>query len=526
MRPILPDAMTSPDFLYDQVPYDGLPQPRAHPSALSAMARVFGLASPPTESCRILELGCGSASNLTSIALTLPGARCVGLDLSEKAIARGRSRAAEVGLDNLTLSVGSILEVSEALGRFDYILCHGVFSWVPREAQDALLKICRDNLQENGVAFVSYNTYPGWHLRAVARDLMRYHVTGVLDPVERVAQARAILDLATRFADPATAAYRAVIEEEAREIGTFEDWYLLHDSLAEVNTPVYFHEFVERAAAAGLQYIASDRFPHWETRLSPEVTRTLAPLDRIRREQYLDFLYNRTFRRSLLCHAGIRLLPAPAAEPMAALWVSADAVPLPGEAAAAPGSHRKFHIRGCHELTTDHPVLAVVLDTLYDAAPAALSFGQLAGRVAPRLPGLDRPEDLKRDLLAGLLLLFQTNAIDLWTRPFDLPARPGERPRASRLAQREAREKAVVTNLKHQLVQLEPTARALLHLCDGSRDQEDLVAALVAALDADELELRGPDGQPVRDAAKAREIAAEAVPATLATLNRLALLSE
>lgn len=526
MPSVLPEAMSTPDFLYDRVPYDGLPQPRSHPSALSAMARVFGLSSPPPEHCRVLELGCGSAANLISIALTLPRARCAGLDLSEKAIVRGRGRAAQVGLANVDLSVGSILEVSAALGRFDYILCHGVFSWVPQEAQDALLRICRDNLADNGIAFVSYNTYPGWHLRAVARDLMRYHVAGVLDPAERVAQARAVLDLAARFADTPTPAYRGVLEEEAREIGTFEDWYLLHDSLADVNAPVYFQEFVERAAKAGLQYVASDRFPQWETRLPPDVAKALAPVtDRIRREQYLDFLTNRTFRRSLLCHAGIALQASPSAEAVPALYVSADALPLAG-APGDPEGSRKFTIRGGHELATDHPLLSAALDALSEAAPATLSFGQLAGRVAARVPGSGTPEELKRDLSAGLLLLFRANALDFWTRPFALPPEPGDHPRASPLARLEARDRTVLTNLKHQLVQPDPTARAVLGLCDGSRDREALVAAIVASTSGEELELRDPDGRPVHDAAKIREIAAAAVPAALSSLARLALLSE
>jgi methyltransferase-like protein len=516
--------MSSPDSLYDQVPYDGLPQPRAHPSALSAMARLFGLSSPPTERCRVLELGCGSAANLISIALTLPGARCVGIDLSQKAIERGTSRAREIGLSNLTLSVGSLLEVSKALGRFDYILCHGVFSWIPRDAQDALLRICRENLEEKGVAFVSYNTYPGWHLRAVARDLMRYHIAGFPDPAERVEQARAILDLAVRFSDPLTPAYRGVIEEEAREVAGFDDWYLLHDSLADCNTPLYFREFVERAAEAGLQYVADDRFPRWETRLPPEVVRTLTPLpDRIRREQYMDFLFNTTFRRSLLCHAGVRVLPAPAAEPIAALWVSADAVSI---ASTGSDAARKFHIRECRELTTDHPMLSAVLDVLADVAPATLTFGQLAGRVATRVPNLTGPDELRRDLLAGLLLLFRTNAIDLWTRPFELPTEAGQRPRASPLARLEAREKSVITNLKHQLAQGDPTTLAVLGLCDGTRDREALVEAIVAETEASRLELLDPEGHPVRDPAKIREVAAAAVPASLAMLARLALLSE
>ena len=35
-----------------------------------------------------------------------------------------------------------------------------------------VLEICQRHLAPNGVAYISYNTYPGWHIRGIARDIM------------------------------------------------------------------------------------------------------------------------------------------------------------------------------------------------------------------------------------------------------------------------------------------------------------------------------------------------------------------
>ena len=104
------------------------------------------------------------------MALALPGASLVGVDAAPKAIARGQGLVAELGLDNVTLQARRIEEHSPAAGAFDYVIAHGVYSWVPAAVRDRLLAICREALTDAGVAYVSYNALPGGRLRdALAR---------------------------------------------------------------------------------------------------------------------------------------------------------------------------------------------------------------------------------------------------------------------------------------------------------------------------------------------------------------------
>src|SRR5438067_313897 len=172
------DAATS----YDAVPYESLPFVDTHPSRVAAVARLHGLNPPAVERCRVLELGCAHGSNLIPMAVTLPESRFVGIDLSRRQIADGQNVVAALGLTNIDLQPLSILDVDEKLGVFDYVICHGVYSWVPAEVQRKILDICARQLSPDGVALVSYNTYPGWFVRQMVRELMLYHVGPVAEP--------------------------------------------------------------------------------------------------------------------------------------------------------------------------------------------------------------------------------------------------------------------------------------------------------------------------------------------------------
>ena len=167
---------------YDEVPYADRVQPATHPDRLAVVATLYGMDPAPPDRCRVLELGCAGGANLIALAETLPGSDFVGIDLSPRQIASGRQKVQALGLTNVELRAMSLVDIGEAFGRFDYILCHGVYSWVPAEVRDAILAISSANLMPQGVAYVSYNCYPGWHARAAAREMMCYRAGRFEDP--------------------------------------------------------------------------------------------------------------------------------------------------------------------------------------------------------------------------------------------------------------------------------------------------------------------------------------------------------
>ena len=146
---------------YDEVPYESHAFPQSHPDRLAAIGRLFGMNPASVENCRVLELGCASGGNLIPMAYQLPGSEFVGVDNSQREVDLGRKVIADVALPNVRIEHASILDVDASWGTLDYILAHGVYSWVPDHVQDKMLAIASANLTPQGVAYVSNNTYPG-----------------------------------------------------------------------------------------------------------------------------------------------------------------------------------------------------------------------------------------------------------------------------------------------------------------------------------------------------------------------------
>ncbi|MBK7397873.1 MAG: class I SAM-dependent methyltransferase [Myxococcales bacterium] len=275
---------------YEAVPYTSLPYPRTHPDHLCSMARLAGIAAPAVEGAAVLEIGCGSGGNLLPMAAHLPHARFVGVDLAAAELARAPFVPSNV---ELRATSGTTVE-----GRFDYVIAHGVWSWIPEDDRRALLAAIRRVLTPTGVAFVSYNVLPGWHLRGAFRAMLRAHTAG-RGAGEAVSAAKELLAYLDRSA-PRTGAYRAALDEERARLAAADDGYLFHELLEEHNHPVSVETFVAEAGAAGLSFLCeADPLanPTAGTR------RALLPLvgdDPIAVERALDWARGRSFRCSLL----------------------------------------------------------------------------------------------------------------------------------------------------------------------------------------------------------------------------------
>jgi SAM-dependent methyltransferase len=471
------------DTAYDHVPYPGHPHAETHPNRLAAIARLFGVDAPAVATARVLEVACGDGGNLIPIACSLPGARCVGFDLAPTAIERGRARIAQLGIANARLEVADLTTVGTAFGTFDYVIAHGLYSWVPRPVRDALLALVRDSLSPNGVALMSYNTYPGWHVGRLVREALRFHTREVGDPGERVAQAKALLDFLA-VAHPAEDAYGRLLAAESERIAKLSPGHLFHDDLAEVNDPVYFHQFVAHAGEFGLAFLAEADYATMAGADLPEAAREkLEPLrgDPVTYGQYLDFVKGRRFRGTMLCHARQRVATGPVPGAVKQLLAASCAVPdvRPVDLAAGADAHFRWGERA--SLKTDHPLAKAVFVTLLGRWREQMTFDQLLSAACALLGGEPRGEDAAA-LEVILLGAFGLRMVELTAERWIYATRPGPRPEASGLARLEAEEGDVVTTLAHRRVRIEdPLPLRLLRLCDGTRDADALVAALGAA---------------------------------------------
>jgi methyltransferase-like protein/protein-L-isoaspartate O-methyltransferase len=519
---------------YDEVPYESYPFSQTHPDRLATVATLLGLKPAPLDRCRVLELGCASGGNLIPMALTLPGGTLLGLDLSSRQVAAGRQVVEALGLKNIELRQQSILDVTPEMGRFDYILCHGVYSWVPPPVQDKILDICLRNLAPNGVAYVSYNTYPGWHMRSMIRRMMLYHASHFSEPQARVRQARALLDFLVESAAPDNSPYSAILKSEVELVRKSQDSYLFHDHLEECNDPIYFYEFVERAAAKGLQYLAEAEISAMVPRnFRPEVEQVLQRLstDIIHTEQYMDFVRNRTFRQTLLCHQGLKPTYGLRPELLTAFHVASCATAV----SAAPDIHSDApeEFRGPDEitLTSREPLVKAAMIQLAQAWPRAVPFAQLRDTARRQLDegfsfGVSTTAQDTQRLGESLLTLYTSASnrlIELHLHPGHMYAEVSDRPVASPLARLQAEVGNQVTNLRHDLVVLEHFNRQVVRHLDGTRDRAALVDILTELVRQDVLSVR-QSGELVQDVPSIRQHLGTALDAQLPRLARLALL--
>jgi methyltransferase-like protein len=206
--------------------------------------------------------------------------------------------------------------------------------------------------------------------------------------------------------------------------------------------------------------------------------------DFIELEQFLDFVRNRKFRQTLLCHAGIKLQRKVGPEVVADLFVASSLKPVQADldlrsTAAAPFSSP----RGLTPSTSD-PLLKSALVHLAEHWPQAVSFAALldAARAQARP---SRPQDQSewasdsQILGKSLLQLYSANLLELHMGKFPFVRTIAEKPQASPLARLQAVTAHKVTNLRHESVTLGNLEREVLRHLDGSRTLAALVDHLM-----------------------------------------------
>lgn len=469
---------------YDTVDYPSRPLSQAHPDKLATAAVLHGLEPPPLTRFRMLELGCGDAANLIPLALEYPDAHFLGIDLAPGPVARGRSVAERLGLRNLELRAADVTAFPADAGQFDYVLAHGLFSWVPEPVRLAILRVYRDHLSPGGVGYLSYNAFPGCRVRQMFWDMFRLHTPESADPAERVRRSRELLDF-LKAGVPADEPLSPLVRKRAEDLladGALG--VLFHDDLSSVNQPYYFREFVALARAHGLEYLAEADFFEMQTRAYPPAVRErlMAEPDRVEREQLLDFLKARQFRQTLLVKAGRDVKPAPEPEVVERFHLLSPVEP-DGPIDLAPKAVMRFKGPQGARMGLDHPLSKATLLTLRDAWPTPVPFAEVLARATARLPANEPPTDDDREILRQVLLAgFETNLLRYQLRAPRGTQAVSARPVASPLIRLQLSEgERLVTTLYHTLLDMDkPLDCLVLQLADGTRTLPEIAAALEA----------------------------------------------
>ena len=288
---------------YDELPYPSFTFPQTNPDRLSTLAILHGLTPVSPSKCRYLELGCGDGTNIAYSATIFRDSEFFGIDLSTRHIDRARETSSVLDLNNTQFEAVNILDLdANELGEFDYVVAHGLFSWVPDSVRDRILELMRDCLTENGIGYISYNTYPGCYVRKIGWDLFGLRSKDAGDPMKKVESAKAVLPI-IRSAAAEGSFQRFLYDEIESDLTGKNISNIFHDDLADLNHPFYFLEFVRLTDNHGLRYVCEADPTSVKEVSDPELTKELASLtdDPLEREQYKDFIDLTKFRMSILC---------------------------------------------------------------------------------------------------------------------------------------------------------------------------------------------------------------------------------
>ncbi len=454
--------------LYQSSVYQAMSHPSTDPVVTAVAARLAGLKVAAPAEARFLEIGCAAGHNLLPLAARWPESRFVGIDFSTAAIQEARETAAQAGLHNVEFIETDLRAYDPGSGvAFDFIIAHGVYSWVPEDVRQGLMELCSARLSANGLALISYNTLPGWSLRKTLVDLTkRLATTGAAggDPEEILAFLATAAGNHSPYARHLTSVLHAMFGKGAGP--------LMFDDFGPVNDPCTFLDFTGHAARSGLRYLGesqiADDLPASLAPGSAEILRPLAK-DPLALQQTIDVLTNRTFRRSLLCRAG-----APLGERISAAGVLDFSVRCPHAVEQMTGGVRLLNRSGDELARFENPLAVAFFSIL--SATQSVPVHEVIGLMPEGLdPRRRLPQMVVDSARRGLVLLRD--------EPLRFDAAIPAFPNLGLLRLIAARRGQPLTDLYHTPCPLEGAWRQIAAAMDGTRHVEEL-AALAKTIDA------------------------------------------
>lgn len=455
---------------YDDKPYPSYPYPLSQPEHIAAVLTLLGAKNAPLEKARILELGCAGGGNLFPTAVKYPDSTCLGIDLSPVQIEEAKRHASAMNLKNVTFKALDIMDINKSHGEFDYIICHGVFSWVPEFVREKIMQICRQNLSAHGVAMITFNTLPGWASLGAIRDMMKIHTRHTTDNTKKIAQAKTLLSLLYKFMPEKTNLRGAVVQAMESFSRANNDSYILHEYLEPNNKPFFFEEFHDYLAPHKLKYLGDSVVNKmYAANLGTEVAGIIRQIaDPIKREQYMDFISNRQFRWALIGRESQSVPPEIDEKALEKIYFNTKVARVEEKSNPDQGKF-VYAIPGVGiEYESLTPVMTAIIETLIASNGRALSLAEISDVV--RSVGFDAAA--MASLNQTLLLLCLQSVADIHARPSAFTTTPGPRPKAYALARYQAEQPDCtwVTSMENQTTSLTPEETALLKTLNGTTE--------------------------------------------------------
>ncbi len=478
------------EIAYDDFAYPSMTVPDTHPDSIAAIARFHGLESASPQKCKVLELGCGNGSNLNWIASVLPDGEFIGIDLSKNHIIRARETVSNLGINNASFHQRDLLELDDkSFGKFDYIVAHGLFSWVPETVAEKILELYGKLLNQNGVGYISYNTLPGCHLRTVLRDSLLFHTRKTTDPFKKVEDARAF----ARFISESSydsSPFPEVLKFEYEKMVYREDSNVYHDDLSPFNNPLYFSDFIGRAEKHGLQFLSEARslacFPRDFPSDVLEVINKYSD-NVIEKEQYVDMIEGTRFRKTLICSNDVVLDHEFRPESVKRFFISTALRPDSAELKTEKGKTQKFVTDTGSTFETDHLLTIRFLSCFRTNKSHQIPFEELIDIARADLDQNGFTDDTTDEEVGNTIsVLIQLYLKDLIS--FHVCGSPSvnyipEKPRVSELARMQAKKgERIPTFQGINLILSDDFTKELFDLLNGEHTRDEIIEELVSRL--------------------------------------------
>jgi SAM-dependent methyltransferase len=294
------------------------------PVWLTAAATLLGFRSPRIDQpYTYAELGCGQGFGTNLLAATNRSGRFFGFDFNPAQIANAQRLAADGGLANVEFHEASFQQLAAAADgawpQFDFITLHGIYTWISRDNQEAILEFVRRFLKPGGLVYISYNCWPGWASMVPVRNLMRLHAQK--HPARSDRQGMEALAYIQQLREGG-ANFFGVHNDVASRLeraSKLDSHYLAHEYLNLDWNICDFAGMAEDCSRAKLDYLGSATLTENLDSMaaSPKLQPMLAAeTDPVMRQTILDFAINKGFRRDIFQKG---LLPLTLHEQLAAL---------------------------------------------------------------------------------------------------------------------------------------------------------------------------------------------------------------